>query len=55
MQMKYDFAEFENIIPKLGNLSYDKSCIFSKELIWHRSFQQELAGNRSKIGFYSLL
>ena len=37
------------------NLFYDKSCIFSKELIWHRSFQQEPAGNRSKIGFYSLL
>ena len=39
------------LIDVKKNLFYDKSWVFSKELIWHRSFQQEPAGNRSKIGF----
>ena len=41
-------GHFESWAP-IGswNLSYNKSCIFSKELIWQRSFQQESAGNWS--------
>ena len=36
------------------NLFYDKSCIFSKELTWHRSPLAKFGGNWSKIGFKSL-
>ena len=45
-------GHFESWAP-IGswNSFYDKICIFSKGLTWHRSFQQEPAGNRSKIGF----
>ena len=33
------------------NLLYNKSCVFSKELTWHRSPLAEIGGNRSKNGF----
>jgi hypothetical protein len=35
----------------IKKLFYDKSCIFSKELTWHRSPWAEMGGNWSKMGF----
>ena len=45
-------GQFESWAP-IGswNLSYDKSCIFSKELTYHRSPLEEVGGNGSTIGF----
>ena len=44
-------GHFESWAP-IGswNLFYDKRCVFSKESIWHRSFQPEPAGNWWKNG-----
>ena len=38
------------LIDVKKNLFYDKSCVFSKESIWHRSPCAEMEGNVSKIG-----
>lgn len=45
-------GHFESWAP-IGswNPLYGKSCIFSKGLTWHRSFQPESTGNGWKIGF----
>ena len=39
------------LIDVKKNIFYDKSCVFSKELTWHRSPLAEIGGNRSKNGF----
>ena len=39
------------LIDVKKNLFYDKSCVFSKELTWHRSPCAEMEGNGLKIGF----
>ena len=33
------------------NSFYDKMCLFTKRLIWHRSARAEMCGNRRKTGF----
>ena len=35
----------------IKNLFHYKNCIFSKELIWHRSLWAEMGGNWPKMGF----
>ena len=38
MQMKYDFAEFENIIPKLGENTAKKAILKVELLLAHETY-----------------